>query len=94
MALKMYSGKAVWNQAGSNKISRLEYNVDRIVSSVNRRVQRIQPHGGRTPRRSEQCQHYPLALDSPNITIRRFPQPFQLSDLVNRNSLHSSRRLS
>ena len=29
----------------------------------------------------------PLALDGPTITIRRFPQPFQLTDLVARHSL-------
>ena len=29
----------------------------------------------------------PLALDGPTITIRRFPQPFRLPDLVARNSL-------
>ena len=29
----------------------------------------------------------PLALDGPTITIRRFPQPFRLNDLVARKSL-------
>ena len=54
--------------------------IDRIVSSVDARLAGGERVNVIIP---------PLALDGPSITIRRFPQPFQLSDLVNRNSLPS-----
>ena len=63
--------------------------IDRIVSSVNRRVDESSPMVDARLAGGERVNVIipPLALDGPSITIRRFPQPFQLSDLVNRNSL-------
>ena len=65
--------------------------IDRIVSSVNRRVDESSPMVDARLAGGERVNVIipPLALDGPSITIRRFPQPFQLSDLVNRNSLPS-----
>ena len=65
--------------------------IDRIVSSVNRRVDESSPMVDARLPGGERVNVIipPLALDGPSITIRRFPQPFQLSDLVNRNSLPS-----
>ena len=63
--------------------------IDRIVSSVNRRVDESSPMVDARLPGGERVNVIipPLALDGPTITIRRFPQPFRLSDLVARNSL-------
>ena len=63
--------------------------IDRIVSSVNRRVDESSPMVDARLPGGERVNVIipPLALDGPTITIRRFPQPFGLPDLVARNSL-------
>ena len=63
--------------------------IDRIVSSVNRRVDESSPMVDPRLPGGERVNVIipPLALDGPTITIRRFPQPFRLPDLVARNSL-------
>ena len=63
--------------------------IDRIVSSVNRRVDESSPMVDARLSGGERVNVIipPLALDGPSITIRRFPQPFRLPDLVARNSL-------
>ena len=63
--------------------------IDRIVSSVNRRVDESSPMVDARLPGGERVNVIipPLALDGPSITIRRFPQPFRLPDLVARNSL-------
>mgnify|MGYP002756506413 FL=1 len=63
--------------------------IDRIVSSVNRRVDESSPMVDARLAGGERVNVIipPLALDGPTITIRRFPQPFRLNDLVTRKSL-------
>ena len=63
--------------------------IDRIVSSVNRRVDESSPMVDARLPGGERVNIIipPLALDGPTITIRRFPEPFRLTDLVQRNSL-------
>ena len=63
--------------------------IDRIVSSVNRRVDESSPMVDARLPGGERVNVIipPLALDGPTITIRRFHQPFRLPDLVARNSL-------
>ncbi|WP_257494113.1 CpaF family protein [Actinomyces wuliandei] len=63
--------------------------IDRIVSSVNRRVDESSPMVDARLPGGERVNVIipPLALDGPTITIRRFPQPFRLADLVARKSL-------
>lgn len=63
--------------------------IDRIVSSVNRRVDESSPMVDARLAGGERVNVIipPLALDGPTITIRRFPQPFRLNDLVALKSL-------
>lgn len=63
--------------------------IDRIVSSVNRRVDESSPMVDARLPGGERVNVIipPLALDGPTITIRRFPEPFRLEDLVARLSL-------
>lgn len=63
--------------------------IDRIVSSVNRRVDESSPMVDARLPGGERVNVIipPLALDGPTITIRRFPEPFRLPDLVARRSL-------
>ena len=63
--------------------------IDRIVSSVNRRVDESSPMVDARLAGGERVNVIipPLALDGPTITICRFPQPFRLNDLVTRKSL-------
>ena len=63
--------------------------IDRIVSSVNRRVDESSPMVDARLPGGERVNVIipPLALDGPTITIRRFPEPFRLDDLVARLSL-------
>ena len=63
--------------------------IDRDGSSLNRRVDESSPMVGARLPGGERVNVIipPLALDGPTITIRRFPQPFHLADLVARRSL-------
>lgn len=63
--------------------------IDRIVSSVNRRVDESSPMVDARLAGGERVNVIipPLALDGPTMTIRRFPRPFQMKDLVTRRSL-------
>lgn len=66
--------------------------IDRIVSTVNRRVDESSPMADARLPGGERVNVIipPLALDGPTVTIRRFPQPFRLDDLVARRSLPRS----
>lgn len=66
--------------------------IDRIVSTVNRRVDESSPMADARLPGGERVNVIipPLALDGPTVTIRRFPQPFRLDDLVARRSLPAS----
>ncbi|QPL05025.1 MULTISPECIES: CpaF family protein [Actinomyces] len=63
--------------------------IDRIVSSVNRRVDESSPMVDARLAGGERVNVIipPLALDGPTMTIRRFPTPFRMPDLVARRSL-------
>lgn len=63
--------------------------IDRIVSSVNRRVDESSPMVDARLVTGERVNVIipPLALDGPTMTIRRFPKPFQMDSLVRFKSL-------
>ncbi|WP_103061656.1 CpaF family protein [Actinomyces qiguomingii] len=63
--------------------------IDRIVSTVNRRVDESSPMVDARLVGGERVNVIipPLALDGPTMTIRRFPRPFRMPDLVSRSSL-------
>ncbi|MBE6482332.1 MAG: CpaF family protein [Actinomyces ruminicola] len=63
--------------------------IDRIVSTVNRRVDESSPMVDARLVGGERVNVIipPLALDGPTMTIRRFPRPFRMPDLVARSSL-------
>lgn len=63
--------------------------IDRIVSTVNRRVDESSPMVDARLVTGERVNVIipPLALDGPTMTIRRFPKPFRMADLVKRQSL-------
>jgi len=63
--------------------------IDRIVSSVNRRVDESSPMVDARLPTGERVNVVvpPLAIDGPTLTIRRFPRPFRLVELVERGSL-------
>lgn len=63
--------------------------IDRIVSTVNRRVDESSPMVDARLVGGERVNVIipPLALDGPTMTIRRFPRPFRMPDLVARASL-------
>lgn len=63
--------------------------IDRIVSTVNRRVDESSPMVDARLPTGERVNVIipPLALDGPTITIRRFPRPFRLGELVGMGSL-------
>lgn len=63
--------------------------IDRIVSSVNRRVDESSPMVDARLAGGERVNVIipPLALDGPTMTIRRFPRPFRMADLVAKASL-------
>ena len=63
--------------------------IDRIVSSINRRVDESSPMVDARLAGGERVNIIipPLALDGPTVTIRRFPRPFRMSDLVAKGSL-------
>lgn len=65
--------------------------IDRIVSTVNRRVDESSPMVDARLVGGERVNVIipPLALDGPTMTIRRFPQPYRMHDLVAKASLPS-----
>jgi pilus assembly protein CpaF len=72
--------------------------IDRIVSTVNRRVDESSPMVDARLRTGERVNVIlpPLALDGPVVTIRKFPRPFSMDELVGRGTLDeaTSRLLS
>ena len=65
--------------------------IDRIVSTVNRRVDESSPMVDARLRTGERVNVIlpPLALDGPVVTIRKFPRPFTMDQLVNAGTLNS-----
>lgn len=63
--------------------------IDRIVSTVNRRVDESSPMVDARLVGGERVNVIipPLALNGPTMTIRRFPKPFRMHDLVEKQSL-------
>jgi pilus assembly protein CpaF len=63
--------------------------IDRIVSMVNRRVDESSPMVDARLPTGERVNVIipPLALDGPSLTIRRFPAPYRLPELVAKGSL-------
>lgn len=82
----------------SGRLERLDYGfssndqllqtIDRIVAGVNRRVDESSPMVDARLPTGERVNVIvpPLSLDGPAITIRRFPTPFAVSDLVEMGS--------
>ncbi|MFD1506525.1 CpaF family protein [Georgenia yuyongxinii] len=69
--------------------AQLYQTIDRIVSSVNRRVDESSPMVDARLATGERVNVIipPLAMDGPTLTIRRFPQPFRMGDLVARGTI-------
>jgi pilus assembly protein CpaF len=69
--------------------------IDRIVSQVNRRVDESSPMVDARLPTGERVNVVipPLALDGPTLTIRRFPRPFRIDELVARQSLSAETAL-
>ncbi len=69
--------------------------IDRIVSQVNRRVDESSPMVDARLPTGERVNVVipPLALDGPTLTIRRFPKPYRLDELVHRQSLSTETAL-
>ncbi|WP_127132222.1 CpaF family protein [Georgenia sp. SYP-B2076] len=69
--------------------AQLYQTIDRIVSSVNRRVDESSPMVDARLATGERVNVIipPLAMDGPTLTIRRFPQPFRMGDLVAKGTL-------
>jgi pilus assembly protein CpaF len=63
--------------------------IDRIVSTVNRRVDESSPMVDARLRTGERVNVIlpPLALDGPVVTIRKFPRPFTMEELVSIGTL-------
>lgn len=63
--------------------------IDRIVSTVNRRVDESSPMVDARLPTGERVNVIipPLALDGPTLTIRRFPAPYRLPELISKGSL-------
>ncbi|MCL2454769.1 MAG: CpaF family protein [Micrococcales bacterium] len=63
--------------------------IDRIVSTVNRRVDESSPMVDARLPTGERVNVIipPLALDGPALTIRRFPKPYRMAELVERQML-------
>ncbi len=63
--------------------------IDRIVSQVNRRVDESSPMVDARLPTGERVNVIipPLAIDGATLTIRRFPKPYRLDELVTRQSL-------
>ncbi|KNX38354.1 CpaF family protein [Luteipulveratus halotolerans] len=66
--------------------------IDRIVSRVNRRVDESSPMVDARLDTGERVNVIipPLALNGPTLTIRRFPRPFKLAELVRKETLDST----
>ncbi|MDS1270955.1 CpaF family protein [Lipingzhangella sp. LS1_29] len=66
--------------------------IDRIVSQVNRRVDESSPMVDARLPSGERVNVIipPLALDGPVLTIRRFPQPYRMEELVEMSTLDTS----
>ena len=66
--------------------------IDRIVSTVNRRVDESSPMVDARLRTGERVNVIlpPLALDGPIVTIRKFPRPFKMDELVSRGTLDAA----
>ncbi|WP_426562824.1 CpaF family protein [Angustibacter sp. McL0619] len=69
--------------------AQLMQTIDRIVSRVNRRVDESSPMVDARLATGERVNVIipPLALDGPTLTIRRFPRPFRLHELVERDTV-------
>jgi pilus assembly protein CpaF len=63
--------------------------IDRIVSGVNRRIDEASPMVDARLPTGERVNVVipPLALDGPSLTIRRFPRPYRLAELVDGKTL-------
>lgn len=63
--------------------------IDRIVSTVNRRVDESSPMVDARLRTGERVNVIlpPLALDGAVVTIRKFPRPFSMDELISRGTL-------
>lgn len=63
--------------------------IDRIVSTVNRRVDESSPMVDARLPSGERVNVIipPLALDGPTLTIRRFPKPYRIDQLVEKQTL-------
>jgi len=63
--------------------------IDRIVSEVNRRVDESSPMVDARLRNGERVNVIlpPLALNGPVLTIRKFPKPFTMAELIERGTL-------
>lgn len=66
--------------------------IDRIVSQVNRRIDESSPMVDARLPTGERVNVIipPLALSGPTLTIRRFPHPFQMEDLVRKETLDTA----
>ncbi|GAA1849975.1 CpaF family protein [Myceligenerans crystallogenes] len=73
-------------------VAQLHQTIDRIVSQVNRRVDESSPMVDARLPTGERVNVIipPLALDGPTMTIRRFPTPFRMAELVERGTLDTS----
>ena len=69
--------------------AQLYQTIDRIVSAVNRRVDESSPMVDARLPTGERVNVIvpPLALSGPTLTIRRFPRPFRLDELIARDSI-------
>src|SRR5699024_4109607 len=74
--------------------AQLMQTIDRIVAGVNRRVDESSPMVDARLPSGERVNVIvpPLALDGPMMTIRRFPTPFALDDLIAKGSLDTASR--
>jgi len=72
-----------------SSVEHLYQTIDRIVSTVNRRVDESSPMVDARLPTGERVNVIipPLALDGPTVTIRRFPRPYRLNELVALGSL-------
>lgn len=72
-----------------SSVEHLYQTIDRIVSTVNRRVDESSPMVDARLPSGERVNVIipPLALDGPTVTIRRFPRPYRLNELVAMGSL-------
>ncbi|CAN5315445.1 CpaF family protein [soil metagenome] len=73
-------------------VDQLMQTIDRIVSTVNRRVDESSPMVDARLHTGERVNVIlpPLALDGPVVTIRKFPRSFTMRELVGRHTLDDS----